>query len=214
MHILENIRSIKQPRSPKKELLTTISFLILGCGMGLFSKYLDYRQGSLPALLQIIDEAVDLHNYLGEFAPWVFIAVCISVYSNTPVRAAYNVFLFFAGMVHCYYIYCNYVAGFFPRSYAIIWIGFTVLSPLLALFCWYAKGQGMISVLLSAGIIGTFINFAFYLGFFYIVIRSWISIILLASIIVILRKTPKETAVMIGLGVVVFITITLLPFGF
>ena len=38
--------------------------------------------------------AVDLHNVLGEFAPWIVIAVCIAVYSTTPIRAGINVFAF------------------------------------------------------------------------------------------------------------------------
>lgn len=47
--------------------------------MGAFSKYLDYRQANLPALLHLIDRAVDLHNL-----------------------ADINVFAFFAGMVSSY----------------------------------------------------------------------------------------------------------------
>ena len=54
--------------------------------MGVFSKYLDYRQANLPALLHLIDSAVDLHNFLGKLAPWIVIAVCIAVYSTSPIR--------------------------------------------------------------------------------------------------------------------------------
>ena len=29
----------------------------------------------------------------------------------------------------------------FSQSYAMIWFGFTAVSPLLAFVCWYAKGK-------------------------------------------------------------------------
>ena len=209
MRYLDSIRAVKQPRSFKLEMLTTVAILIFGCCMGLFSKYMDYQQASLPSLLRMIDSAIDLHNYLGEFAPWVFVAVCISVFSNTPVRAAINVFLFFAGMVLCYYLYCKYAAGFFPQSYAMIWIGFTILSPLLAFFCWYAKGKGIVAVLLAAGIIGFFFIFSFNVGLFYISVRSWISIILLVLTVVILRQPFKNTAIMVGIGIVFFVVFSI-----
>ncbi len=207
MRYLDSIRPTKQHRSFKLEMLTTVAILIFGCCMGLFSKYMDYRQASLPPLLQMIDSAIELHNYLGEFAPWVFAAVCISVFSNTPVRAAINVFLFFAGMVLCYYLYCKYAAGFFPRSYAMIWIGFTILSPLFAFFSWYAKGKGTVALLLAAGIIGVFFKFSFSIGLFYISVRSWISVILLILTVFILRKSSKDMTIMVGVGIVFFVMI-------
>ncbi len=86
-----------------------------------------------------IDGALDVHNFLGRFAIWVLIALCISIYSNSAIRASINVFAFFIGMVASYYLYSNYIAGFFPRSYAVIWFGFTAVSPLLSFACWYAR---------------------------------------------------------------------------
>lgn len=53
--------------------------------------------------LHLIGSAMDLHNFLGELAPRIVIAVCIAVYSTTPIRAGINVFIFFAGMVSSYY---------------------------------------------------------------------------------------------------------------
>ena len=49
----------------------------------------------------------------------------------------YNASLvFFVGMVTSYYLYSKFVAGFFSRSYAMIWVTFTVISPILAFICW------------------------------------------------------------------------------
>ncbi len=170
--------------------------------MGIFSKYLDYRQANLPALLHLIDSAVDLHNFLGKLAPWIVIAVCIAVYSTTPIRAGINVFVFFAGMVSSYYWYSNFIAGFFPQSYALIWIVFTAAAPFLALLCWYAKGTGRIAFLLSSGVTGVLLNCAFNYGIFYIDISSGLELLMLAIGVFVLHKSFKETTEMIGTGAV------------
>ena len=78
-----------------KQILKTLVILLFWEALGTFSKYLDYRQAQLPYLLHIMDERLDFHNFLGSFAPWILIAVCISVKSASPVRAAVNVFAFF-----------------------------------------------------------------------------------------------------------------------
>ena len=148
MNFLNKIRTPQKSTSLKIQLVSTIGILLFGICMGVFSKFLDYRQGELPALLQEIDNVLDLHNFLGGFALWIVISVCISVYSHTPIRAAINVFSFFSGFVASYYIYCNFVAGFFPRNYALIWIAFTILSPFLGFLSWYAKGTVWIAFLL------------------------------------------------------------------
>ena len=96
---LDNIR--KKEKCDKIFILIAVSLLIclFGFGMGVFAKFPDYRQAFLPGILGYIDSALDLHNFLGVFAPWLFLALCIAVYSKTPLRAGINVFLFFAGMV-------------------------------------------------------------------------------------------------------------------
>ena len=213
MQFLDKIRTAKKMPSLKKHILITIGILLFGIFMGTFSKFLDYRHAEMPQFFQIIDQALDFHNFLGGFAPWIVIAVCISVYSSTPFRAAINVFSFFTGMVTSYYVYSNFVAGFFPKSYAMIWIGFTMVSPILAFICWYAKGKGVIAFILSACIISVLINTTFAYGIFYIAISSWLNVFMLISGIVILYKSPKETILMIGIGVILAILVeTFIPF--
>lgn len=193
--------------------MITTGVLLFGICMGLFSKYLDYRQGSLPSLLQAIDNALDLHNFLGGFAPWIVIAVCLSVYSRTPMRAAVNVFFFFTGFVASYYLYGYFVAGFFPRSYAFIWIAFTLLSPFLAFLSWYAKGKGCIALILSAGILGVLLNTAFSYGLFYIDIRSWLNLLMLLTGILVLRRSAKETLGMLAMAAAFAVILeTVIPF--
>ena len=140
---LNDIRSAENPISGNRKIINTIAILLLGIALGyVFLKFLGiFVQAELPSVLMAIDGALDVHNFLGRFAIWVLIALCISIYSNSAIRASVNVFAFFAGMVVSYYLYSNYVAGFFPRSYAMIWVGFTMISPFLAFVCWYAKGK-------------------------------------------------------------------------
>ena len=207
------IRTPQKTYPMSKQVLISISILLFGVFMGVFSKYLDYRQANLPALLHLIDSTVDLHNFLGKFAPWIVIAVCIAVYSTTSIRAAINVFAFFTGMVTSYYLYSNFIAGFFPKSYAFVWIVFTAVSPFLAFLCWYAKGTGLVAFFLSSGVIGVLLNCAFYYGMFYIDISSGLELLMLAIGVIILRKSFKETIGMIGAGAVLAIIIkAVIPF--
>ena len=214
MNFLNEIRKPKESISTSKNIIFTIVILLFGVYMGVFSKFLDHRQAELQGILQMINNAIDLHNFLGEFSPWIIIAVCISVYSRTPIRAAINVFFFFIGFVSSYYIYSNFVAGFFPRNYAFIWIAFTILSPLLAFICWYSKGRGPVALLISSGIIGVLLNTTFSYGLFYIDLHSWPNLMILIFAVYILHKTPKETIGMLSISVVFAIFIKLIiPFG-
>ncbi|MDU2132633.1 MAG: hypothetical protein E7E74_08630, partial [Finegoldia magna] len=149
---LKDIRIAETPISNNRKIINTIAVFLLGIILGTFSKYLDFRQSELPSVLMAIDELSDLHNFLGRFAIWVLIAMFISIYSNSALRAGVNVFIFFVSMVSSYYLYSNFIAGFFPRSYAMIWIGFTVVSPLLAFVCWYAGGKSKPAFILSVTI--------------------------------------------------------------
>lgn len=212
--VLNKIRTPKANQPTVKKMFVTMLILLLGFCLGVFSKYLDYRQANLPYLLYITDTFLDLHNFLGTFSPWILAGVCISIYSFTPLRAALNVFAFFSGMVSGYYLYCYFVAGFFPKSYAMIWILFTIISPVFAYICWYAAGNGIAALIISSGILSFLINSAFAYGMFYCDIKSWLSLIILIIGICILHKSAKHTIIMVILSVFFAIIIkTLLPFS-
>lgn len=91
---LNDIRSAENPISSNRKIINTIAVLFLGIALGTFSKFLDFRQVELPSVLMAIDGALDVHNFLGRFAIWVLIALCISIYSNSAIRASVNVFAF------------------------------------------------------------------------------------------------------------------------
>ena len=214
--LLNDIRNVENSISNNSKIINTIVVLFLGIALGTFSKYLDFRQAELPCVLMAIDEAFDIHNFLGRFAIWVLIALCISIYSNSAIRASVNVFAFFAGMVASYYLYSNYIAGFFPRSYVMIWFGFTAVSPLLAFVCWYARGKSKLAFILSALILAVLFNMCFVYGFGYFSARSVLEVIVfIIGFIVLKRNSLRSSALMGTISIVLaFLLNIIIPFHF
>lgn len=213
---LNDIRSAENPISGNRKIINTIAILLLGIALGTFSKFLDFRQAELPSVFMAIDGALDVHNFLGRFAIWVLIALCISIYSNSAIRASVNVFVFFAGMVVSYYLYSNYVAGFFPRSYAMIWVGFTMISPFLAFVCWYAKGKSRPAFVLSVLILAVLSNMTFVYGWGYFKARSVLELIVFIIGLTVLRRDTLKSSVLMGTISIVFAFLLdmVIPFHF
>ncbi|MDD6744237.1 hypothetical protein FYJ75_13765 [Roseburia sp. MUC/MUC-530-WT-4D] len=213
---LNDIRNAENPISNNRKIINTIALLFLGIALGIFAKYLDFRQAELPGVLMAIDEELDISNFLGRFAIWVLIALCISIYSNSAIRASINVFVFFVGMVASYYLYSNYIAGFFPRSYAMIWFGFTAVSPLLAFVCWYARGKSKRAFILSALILAVLFNMCFVYGFGYFSAWSVLEVIVfIIGLIVLKRDTLRSSAIMGTMSIVLaFLLNIVIPFHF
>ena len=197
--MLDTIRTPNKGGSALGKAVTPLLILAFGVLLGAGAKVLDETPvNELPALLQ----AVDIGNFLSRFAIWIFLGVCLSVYSRGPGRAAVNVFLFFLGMVGSYYLYSALVAGFFPRSYALVWFGITAASPLLAFVCWYAKGEGWIAVVLSGIILGVLFSQAVLL-FQGVRITHIPEVLVWLASLWVLRRKSKEFAAEIVLSIVV-----------
>ena len=213
---LNDIRSAENPISGNRKIINTIAVLFLGIALGTFSKFLDFRQTELPSVLMAIDGALDVHNFLGRFEIWVLIALCISIYSNSAIRASVNVFAFFVGMVASYYLYSNYVAGFFPRSYAMIWVGFTMISPFLAFVCWYAKGKSRPAFMLSVLILAVLFNMTFVYGWGYFEARSVLELIVFIIGLTVLRRDTLKSSVLMGtISIVLAVLLDMvIPFHF
>ena len=214
--ILNDIKNAENSISNNRKLINTMAILFLGIALGFFSKYLDFRQAELPGVLMAINGVLDISNFLGRFAIWVLIALCISIYSNSAIRASINVFVFFVGMVATYYLYSNYIAGFFPRSYAMIWVGFTAVSPLLAFVCWYARGKSKLAFILSALILAVLFNMCFVYGVGYFSARSVLEVIVfIIGFIVLKRDTLRSSAIMGTVSIVLaFLFNIIIPFQF
>lgn len=194
-------REIKYPFSLQKEIKVIILIFVLESCLGVFSKYLDFHQATLPTLLHLFDQIFDFHNYLGTFGPWLMIALIISIYAPSPQSAAYRVFTFFLSMVVSYYLYCYYICGFYSLSYIMIWVCLTILSPILGYLCWYSLGKDLLAALISSLIISVFFNLTFYYGCFYLDIKSWLNLLMFFIVLIILHKGWKEDLLMIVLGI-------------
>ena len=176
---LNNIRRVNKQIPLSKKVFYSIAIFLLGIVLGIVSKFLDTTPSNeLPFII----ESLDFRNFFGRFAIWILIAVCISIYSNSSIRAAINVFGFFVGMVTSYYLYSEFVAGFFPRSYALIWFGITAISPLLAFVCWYAKGKSKPAFMLSILILAVLFNMTFVYGWGYFEARSVLELAVFSTV--------------------------------
>ena len=210
---LNDIRSAENPIPLNKQIINTVCILFIGIILGTFSKFLDTMPtNELPFIFGFLD----MRNFFGRFAIWLLVALCISIYSNSSIRASINVFVFFVGMVTSYYLYSRFVAGFFPRSYAMIWGAFTVISPILAFICWYARGKSKLAFMLSVIILAVMLNTTFIYGSSYFEMRSILELIrFICTVAFLKRKTIKDTMIMFILSVgIAFALDFVVPFHF
>ena len=213
MSFFNHVRE-REPAKPLGEQIAYgIFILVLGVALGVLSKFLDcYPSNRLPGFL----EDLDVRNFLGRFSFWVLIGLWLSVSSPSPGQAALRVFLFFFGMVSAYYLYSASIAGFFPRSYAMVWLGFTAVSPLLAILCWYAGGKGIPSFALSVILLAMLFWCSFVGGWFYVEPRSGLELLtFLCGLGVLRRNRIKATTIMAVLGIGLgFVLLLVVPFHF
>ena len=198
---LNNIRCLNKNYSKKNALFTTIIIFIFGVLMGIISKSLDNLA---------IDSTIWWHNIIGKFdfgnvlscmGIWLLIALTISIYSKTPLRASLNVFLFFLGMNLSYHLWTIIYSGFNPNKYMMIWYSLTIFSPLLAFISWYAKGKHFISVIISSFIIGVLMVFCFSIGQWYIYFKSFIDTLIFILSLLVLYHDYKSSIKSLIIGI-------------
>lgn len=210
MNYLSSIRAPKPPQPLGARVFRTLLILLLGALLGALAKRLDGTPGSaLPSLLQ----RLDLRNVFSRVGIWALIGLGLSVYAPSPRRAALNVFAFFAGMTAAYYLYSALIAGFFPARYAMIWFGLTLLSPIPAVLCWYAAGQGRIALALSTLVAAALFDMTFSFGWFYVDAVSPVEVAVFIAALVVLRRKPAEMLIMtLGGCALAFVIAPLMPF--
>ena len=182
-----------------RSFLNSTLVLIVGVILGIISKLLDETPSNL---LPYILKDLDLRNFFSRIGIWIFLAVMISVYSKSPLRSAINVFLFFAGMLGSYYLYTIFVAGFFPKSYMMLWITITIISPFLAFVCWYTKARGIIGILISSIIFLLISRQAFGFGIWYFYIKYNLEVLLWIAMFFILYQSPKQIIKVVIIGLI------------
>lgn len=192
---LNTIRTPIKNRDTLQHLENTLLILLLGIGLGISSKWLDMLSINDEIWWQHVIGMLDLGNIFSLFGIWILLAVAISIYSNSPLRAGINVFIFFLSMNIAYHIYTIIFAGFNPRSYMLIWYGITAFSPFLAAICWYAKGNGPIPILIRAGILAVMTLFSFSIGMWYFDCISVIDTLFFLLMLGILYDSPKKSMI-------------------
>ncbi len=194
MSFLNQVRTPDKATTINRKTWNTIFIFLLGIVLGVFSKWLDNLSINDAIWWQRVLGVLDLRNVFSLFGIWIWIAVSISVLSNTPSRASLNVFLFFVGMTVSYHLYTICFSGFNPMRYMLIWYGVTLLSPILAFGCWYAKGSHIISVVMSGMILSVMVFLSFHVG------TTIIDCLILAATVAVLYTKPKACVLSIAIA--------------
>ena len=206
--VKDELDKIRKPRTRVNEGAARIgrvagsAVLALGLGvvLGLFSKWLDNLELESGVWWHRAIEVLDLGNFFSDIAIWLLIALVIAVFSASALRAALNVFVFFLGMCAAYHLYTIAFSGFNPMSYMLIWYGITLLSPLLAALCWYAKGRGPVAVILDVVIIAVFALSCFSMGYLYFDLKSVLHLLVFGAAVACLYSGAKQLLIALPLG--------------
>ncbi|MFQ8629778.1 MAG: hypothetical protein ACLSAJ_00595 [Intestinibacter bartlettii] len=211
IEILTKIREQDKTLVFSKKVINTFIVLVFGIVLGIFSKWLDNTPLNDSIMWKkFLLGYLDLGNVFSMIGIWLLIALCISIYSATPLRASINVFIFFLGMNISYHIYTIIFAGFNPMNYMMIWYFLTLFSPILAFICWYSKGAGIIPVIINTCIIAIMILCCFGIGMWYFDFTSIINTIIFIITLIILYNTPQKSIITLIGGLVIAFVVTLL----
>lgn len=124
----------------KKVILNPISMFVIGLLLGIISRLLDIYTSNLG-------------NIFSQMAIWILFGVLISIYSPTKKKAIFNVFPFCVGMLITYYFAAYITKGVYSSIFIIGWTIFAFCSPIFAYFTWITKEKGLLSKIISLGII-------------------------------------------------------------
>lgn len=192
----------------KNKILNPFLLFLFGVILGVFSKWLDNLSINDSVWWQHLLGILDLSNIFSSFGIWLLIAITISVFSKNSRRASINVLLFFVGMTISYHLYTIFFSGFNPMQYMMIWYAFTLLSPLLAYICWYAKGKSKISILISSLILSIMLISSFNIGIGYFDLKSIIDLFIFIGTVLVLYVNPKNTIYSLVISIILAFVIS------
>lgn len=201
----ETLNKIREPlKITNKSMSVFASFmmLVLGTALGILAKWLDNLELNSDIWWHRIIEKLDLGNVFSEMAIWLLIALAIAVYSFHPLKAAVNVFLFFAGMCASYHIYTIMFSGFDPSDYMKLWYGLTVASPFIGAVCWYAKSKTAPAIVISTLIVYIMARYCFSMGMVYFSFRSVIYTLIFAGALTVIYRGPRQVVIAFVSGIV------------
>lgn len=192
---------VRRSTAPKKrsvDALYSVLILLLGIALGIFAKWLDNLPTDSSVWWHRILDVLDLRNVFSAFAVWFLIGLAVAVFSRSSLRAALNVFLLFVGMCVSYHWYTVTFCGFNPYQYMLVWYGITLLSPLIGWVCWFSKGTGTVSIVLSSCILMAMMLVCFSFGLWYFDFQSLVNILLFAGAVGVLYVSPKATSISVA----------------
>ena len=192
-NFFDSIRIPDTNISIRNKMINTSLIFLFGIVLGIFSKWLDNLSIDDTIWWQYIIGILDLCNIFSMFGIWLLIATTISVFSKTPLRASINVFLFFVGMTVSYHLYTIYFSGFNPKNYMMIWYAMTLISPILAYICWYAKGKNKISFIIKSIILSIMFISSFNIGMWYFESKSIIDFLIFIGSVLVLYVDFKSS---------------------
>ncbi|MBQ7654670.1 MAG: hypothetical protein IJS17_06315 [Clostridia bacterium] len=212
----EKLKRIREPQSYKRKggsIAVSSAILLLGIALGLLSKRIDDLALDSSIGWHRLIERLDLGNVFSLLPIWLLLALIVSVFSFSAARAAINTFLFFGGMCAAYHFYTVRFSGFDPSGYMMIWYAITVLSPVFAVICWYAKGKGIISTVLSSCILAVLFSFCFSIGWVYFGLISITDLVIFLASVAVLFSSLKQTAISLSFGFALsFLISPIIPF--
>jgi hypothetical protein len=194
MNFLRRCRRTDKMISFKKKLSKSIFILILGLALGMLATWSKTVTDDGTIINHLIS-TIELSNIMSRIAFWAIISVMISIDANSPLRAIINIALFFLGAFGGYYIYTVLIINNTITINIINYLTFAGITSLLGMIIWYAKGEGWLSVLISALVIAFFIREAFDYGTWYFGIDYIFEVIVFIWSIIILYSNFTKTII-------------------